>query len=137
MRTAFLLCVLALGACATPPLFEPREWTATVTGREGHEQARASVRAVVGPGTTAVAINLAGGTPNATHPWHVHSGTCASGGPIVGDPAAYPPLTPGSGGSAAATAALRVPLVPGSDYHVNVHLSPTQLGTVIACGDLR
>jgi superoxide dismutase, Cu-Zn family len=137
MKAAIIMLAVGIGACATVPIFEPREWNATLQGTAGHEEARATARAVTGPGNTAVAINLAGGMAGATHPWHIHSGTCATGGPIVGDPAAYPPLRPGSGGAAAATAALRVDLVPGQNYHVNVHHSPEQLATIVACGNLQ
>jgi hypothetical protein len=137
IRTLFLLVAgAALAACATVPLFEPREWNATVQPR-GEEQARASVRAVTTVNSTVAAINLAGGQPGATHPWHIHSGSCASGGPIVGDAGRYPPLRPGSGGTAAATATINVVLVPGQAYHVNVHRSPEQLAEIIACGDLQ
>jgi hypothetical protein len=124
------------GACATVPIFEPRDWSATVESRAGSD-VRATVRAASAPGQTGVAINLAGGQSGATHPWHVHAGTCASGGGIVGDPAAYPALQPNSAGAASATAILRVQLVPGDSYHVNVHRSPQALDEIIGCGDLR
>jgi hypothetical protein len=125
-----------LAACATVPVMAPRELTATVSPR-GDSEARASVRAVTGATTTVVAINFAGGVAGGTHPWHVHSGSCATGGPIVGEAGRYPPLRPGTGGTAAATTTINVVLAPGQNYHVNVHRSPEQLDQVIACGDLR
>jgi hypothetical protein len=72
-----------------------------------------------------------------THPWHIHTGTCATGGGILGDGAACPPLRPGSNGAASALAHIAVQLVPGDNYHVNVHRSPQALGEIIGCGDLR
>jgi hypothetical protein len=137
MRVLVLLAVIGLGACATVPIMEPQEWNANVTGTEAYQDARATARAVSGPIQTAVAINLAGGQAGGTHPWHIHEGTCASGGPIVGDADAYPMLRPGSAGTATATALVARVLVPGQNYHVNVHLSPTALGTIVACGNLR
>jgi hypothetical protein len=128
--------LLFMTACATVPIFEPREWTATVEPR-GDADVRANVRAATAPGQTAVAINLAGGEGGATYPWHIHRGTCATGGAIVGDPGAYPVLQPTTAGAATATAHLRVQLVPGEDYHVNVHRSPQALDQIVACGDLR
>jgi hypothetical protein len=137
MKAAVLIAGLFLGACATVPLFEPREWTATLTGTPGHEEVRASARAASGFGRTAVAINLAGGEAGGAHPWHVHTGACGSGGGIVGPANAYPLLRPGTGGSAAASAEVRVELMPDQQYHVNVHRSEAQMETIIACGDLR
>jgi superoxide dismutase, Cu-Zn family len=135
--TALVFGIVALsGACATVPIFEPREWSATVEPRGG-SSVRANVRAGTAPGQTAVAINLAGGETGGAHPWHVHRGTCATGGDIVGDPAAYPILRPTSAGAATATAHIAVQLVPGESYHVNVHRSAQALGEVIGCGDLR
>jgi hypothetical protein len=137
-----LLSLVSVGAatlalaCATAPIYEPREWNATLEPRAGSD-VRATVRAATAPGQTAVAINLTGGAAGGTHPWHIHRGTCATGGGIVGNPDRYPPLTPTSAGGASATAHIRVQLIPGEDYHVNVHRSPDRLDEVIACGNLR
>ncbi len=139
MRFAYapiLAAIAMVTACATVPVYEPREWNADVQP-VGDTEVRAAVRAVTAPGQTAVAINLAGGEAGATHPWHIHRGTCETGGPIVGDPAQYPPLRPTAAGGATATAHIRAQLVPGEDYHVNVHRSPELLQEVVACGDLR
>lgn len=95
--------------------------TATATAREGHIIA-----------TIAVTGAPAGGT----HPWHIHEGTCGSGGPIVGPPTAYPPLQVASNGAANAEAHLMLNLNEARAYHVNVHASPTELGNIVACGDL-
>lgn len=132
--TALLTCLGA--ACASAPVFEPREWSATVEER-GDSDIRANVRAASAPGQTAVSINLAGGQANATHPWHVHRGTCGNDQGIVGDPAAYTPLRPNSAGGASATAHILVQLVPGQSYMVNVHRSPQALNEIIGCGPLR
>jgi hypothetical protein len=137
-RAAFILTGVALAgaACATMPVFEPQEWSAEVEPRGGSE-VRANVRAASAPGQTAVAINLIGAETGGAHPWHIHRGTCASGGGIVGDANAYPVLRPTSAGAANATAYVRVQLVPGEPYHVNVHRSAQQLDQIIGCGDLR
>jgi hypothetical protein len=134
--TLILASVAAAAACATVPIYEPREWNATVDPRDD-SGVRATVRAATAPGQTAVAINMAGATAGGTHPWHIHRGTCATGGGIVGDANAYPALRPGAGGGATATAHIAVQLVPGEDYHVNVHRSPDALNEILACGNLR
>lgn len=136
-RTAVTAVLVGVGAaCATSPTFEPREWSASVEER-GDSDVRANVRAASASGQTAVSINLAGGQANATHPWHVHRGTCDNDQGIVGDPAAYAPLRPGSNGAASATAHLNVQLDPAQSYMVNVHRSPQALNEIIGCGPLR
>jgi hypothetical protein len=139
MRAGMVLALSAVSlaaACATVPVFEPRDWSATVEPRGGSE-VRANVRAGSMPGQTAVAINMIGGATGGAHPWHVHRGTCATGGAIVGDAGAYPVLRPTSAGAANATARINVQLVPGESYHVNVHRSAQALNEIIGCGDLR
>lgn len=135
-RTAVTALVVLAAACATVPVFEPRDWSATVEER-GDSDVRANVRAASAAGQTAVSINLAGGESNGTHPWHVHRGTCGNDQGIVGDPAAYTPLRPNSAGAASATAHIAVQLVPDGDYMINVHRSPQALNEIIACGELR
>jgi hypothetical protein len=138
MRLAIALVLGAglAGACATVPVFEPRDWNASVEPRAGSD-VRANVRAVSAPGQTAVSINLIGGESGGAHPWHIHRGTCATGGAIVGAADAYPLLRPTTAGAANAAAHIRVQLVPGENYHVNVHRSAAALNQIIGCGDLR
>jgi hypothetical protein len=132
--TALLICLGA--ACATGPVFEPSDWSATIEP-SGDSNVRANVRAAAAPGVTAISINLAGGDTNGTHPWHIHRGTCGDDQGIVGDPAAYTPLSPNSAGAASATANITVQLVPGENYMVSVHRSPDALGDIIGCAELR
>jgi hypothetical protein len=139
MRSGKVLVVVLTclaGACTTVPQYDTHEWSATL-GERLDSNVRANATAASSPGETTVSINLAGGQPGGTHPWHVHIGTCASGGGIAGAPSAYPALRPDPAGAATAVARLTVQLIPGDDYHVNVHRSPEALGDIIACGDLR
>ena len=82
-------------------------------------------------------VSIRGAVPNAHHPWHVHRGTCSTGGAIVGEAGSYPPLHVGADGTASAVATIGVALNEDERYHVNVHRSPTELNVIIACGDLR
>lgn len=85
---------------------------------------------------THVTITISGGTPGATYPWHVHEGKCGDASPpVVGPMSAYPPLVVGSDGTATAMAHFSPKLNEAKNYIVNVHASPTNLGTIIACGD--
>lgn len=88
-------------------------------------------------GSTAVTVRVEDATPGSEHPWHVHRGRCGSGGGIVGDASDYPPLEIGDEGSARAVATIDVQLVDDDPYHVNVHLSPQAMGTIVACGELE
>lgn len=82
-------------------------------------------------------VQITGGSPSALYPWHIHSGTCADGmTPIVGSPRLYTALGTSTDGSASLTADLPVTIDASQRYHVNVHASPTDMGTIVACGDL-
>ena len=88
--------------------------------------------------STMVTVNVSGASPNATLPWHIHEGKCGDASPpIVGDASAYPPISVGAGGTGSATAHVKVGLNEAKNYIVNVHASPTDLGTIVACGDFN
>ncbi len=86
---------------------------------------------------TRVDIDIRGAASNSMLPWHLHEGTCGSGGAIVGDPAAYTPLAVGLDGTASSETDIDVTLTPGADYHLNVHKSPSEIETIVACGELH
>ena len=88
-------------------------------------------------GQTTATVTLSGAPANGTHPWHLHSGTCAAKGPIVGPPAAYTPLTVDANGAARLEATLPFATPTTGSYSVNVHMSPTQMGMVVGCADLK
>lgn len=110
-------------------------WTGTISAQGG-----SSVSGTAS-GTTAndmshITVNIVGAQSGATHPWHVHEGKCTDAGPpIVGPPSAYPPLAVGADGRATAQAHLPTKLSEAKNYIINIHASPTNLGTIIACGD--
>ena len=155
MRTVTLtLALIAVAACSRTVKVETNPGDAKVDidlqkpgVAEGWKGSLAAVgaSAVTGTatGTTAndashVTVNVMGATAGATLPWHVHEGKCGDAGPpIVGDVSAYPPLVVGSDGRATATAHLNVKLNEAKNYIVNVHASPTNLGTIVACGDFN
>jgi Cu-Zn family superoxide dismutase len=84
-----------------------------------------------------VNLQISGGTPGATYPWHIHTGSCADGmTPIVGDPQLYTALGTSGDGTASLMATLPINLTANQRYHVNVHASPTNMGTIVSCGDL-
>jgi hypothetical protein len=81
-------------------------------------------------------VEITNAVPGGDHPWHVHQGQCGSNGPIVGSADAYRSLEVDKDGKASATADLALPMPRTGQYHVNVHASANNLGTIIACGNL-
>lgn len=138
-------------ATTTPPATQPPVGTISANAPAGAVATwRASLQSSNGssvsgmatvapsPGGSLATVNIESATPGAVHPWHVHNGTCLSGGGVVGPASAYDtPLTVSGGGRARATAQLPLTLDPSQSYHVNVHQSSSDMGTIVACGDLH
>jgi len=96
----------------------------------------ANVQWTIGDDLFTANVQIAGDAVGVVRPWHVHFGTCATGGDIVGPAGAYTPLTVGQDGAAQTTATVEFELDASAPYHVNVHESQIALTTLIACGDL-
>ncbi|MEX0778827.1 MAG: CHRD domain-containing protein [Balneolales bacterium] len=114
------------------------ELSTTITGTENFPElsGEGNVISLNNEFTANVTIN--GAEPDSEHPWHVHEGTCATGGGIVGPPDEYALLEVSDEGSAEATATIiGTGLSEDGNYHINVHLSADDLGTIIGCGDLN
>jgi superoxide dismutase, Cu-Zn family len=118
------------------PTKQGEDWKGTLRGQDMYTNVGGETTALVYEGETQSTVNITGATPGATHPWHIHEGDCGSGGPIVGNPSAYPPLVVGNDGTASASARITVQLNEAKHYFVNVHASPTNLATIVACGSI-
>ena len=119
------------------PLKKGEDWNARLAGKDAFPGVSATARAAVLNDETNVTITMTGGSAGTSYPWHVHTGTCATGGPIVGDAAAYPPISIGSEGRGEASARVPVKLNEATKYHVNIHRSFSDMGTIVACGNLE
>src|SRR5688572_2261014 len=77
------------------PLKKGEDWKATLAGRSGYESVtgRTDVRTL--GSETSITITLSGARSGAMLPWHLHDGTCDTGGPIVGPASAYAALVVG------------------------------------------
>ena len=102
------------------------------------ENARGTVKMALVNGTLTVMMDVSGLQPNSSHAAHIHSGSCASQGPVV-----HPLKTvvANATGSALETTVIKnVKAIPASGWYVNVHLTTdmsTQTGfDPIACGDV-
>jgi len=132
-----MAAVPAMGASAAAGGMSER-WTTTLEPK-GDSQVRgtASVMAGTSAGTMTAEITINGAAQNVSHPWHVHVGTCATGGDIAGPAGDYPPLNVDGSGNASVTTTVNIASPTSGDYHVNVHLSPAAMGTIVSCGDLK
>ena len=110
-------------------------WNATLNSLRG-SGISGTARAVSTGQETRVTLNIMGAAPRTAHPWHIHQGTCDSSGPIVGSAGAYPALLVGSTGQGQASTGVGITLNEAQNYHVNVHASANDMGTIVACGDL-
>jgi hypothetical protein len=113
------------------------EWTAAMRGKDGRKLSGAAAAKPTADGLgTDVTLTLDGDTPGATRPWHIHAGSCAKGGPVVGAARAYAPMSIDTKGRASAKATLAVVLADTATYYVNVHDAAAAMGIIVACGDL-
>jgi hypothetical protein len=155
MRIASIAAMaLAIAACSQTPKVETDPGSGRVdvdVERAGAaETFNANLASVGGSGVSGTAtardmddathatISIRGAQSGGTHPWHIHEGRCGDpNAPIVGAVSNYPPLSVGAGGTATAQAHVPADLNEAKNYIVNVHASPTNMGTVVACGDLN
>lgn len=115
----------------------PETYSATISA-VGGSTVTGTASGTTGNDVTNVTVNITGGTAGSTYPWHIHDGKCTdSGPPVVGAATAYPALVVGSDGRATATAQIAVGLNEAKNYIINIHASPTNLATIVACGDFN
>jgi hypothetical protein len=88
------------------------------------------------PKRTSVSVDYKGDVAGATRPWHVHVGSCAKPGPVLGDAKAYTPLTVSAAGAAKGKATLAMAMPEDGSYYVNIHESAANMSKIVACGDL-
>ena len=113
----------------------PEGWSARLAPMSG-SGISGSATGTTGHDMTHVTVNVMGARPGSTLPWHIHEGKCTDASPpIVGPPTAYPPLHVGADGRATAEVHLAMDLNEAKSYIINVHASPTNLGTIVSCGD--
>lgn len=87
-------------------------------------------------GSSKVVIHTSNATAGGVHPWSVRVGHCGSDNPVLGDLTAYPNLKVDKNGTAQESAMLSIPFPTSGSYSLEVRASPTNMGTVIACGNL-
>src|SRR5919206_2663052 len=149
---ALVVSLLALGACnpfRSKPAVEIKSgdvalssrWTAslaTPANLAGAMSVRGTAWMAPGRngGTTRAYVSISNAPPGGVYPWHVHRGQCGNDEGIVGPSDAYKPLRVSGDGTATADVTIPVETPTSGDYFVNVHASPDNLGTIVACGNL-
>jgi len=131
IAAALLAGTYVLGTTPSHPALEPK-WRALLEPAAGSKVRGGAIAEARGADSTRFTITIRDATPNATFAWHMHSGTCASPGGVVGS--GYPELHSGPGGTAEAAITLAVAPPSTGSYLVQVH-GPT--GTPISCGALK
>lgn len=150
MTAGLVVTSLTLAACGggRPVEINPQEhvvgtrWNATLAtpaALAGATQVKGTGWMGAGGGDstrTEAHVSIVNAVPGGRHPWHVHVGQCGNDQGIFGPAGAYEPLTVGGDGQAESTAELQVPPPTSGQYFVNVHASPNNMGTIVACGNL-
>lgn len=108
----------------------------TPAAMSGAVQVRGNASMVADGNRMLAHVNIENATRGGVHPWHVHRGRCGYDNGIVGPPSSYPPLKVSDKGTASSTASVDVPFPVQGEYFVNVHASPDNLQTIVACGNL-
>lgn len=138
LKTALTLAACsALTAFAAERVRRSTEWRAAVAGKDGRKvSGTATARPTTDGAGTDVVVTINGDTPGATRPWHVHAGSCAKAGPVLGGARAYPPMTIDRSGQGTASATIAMALSDTGAYYVNIHDAAAAMGIIVACGDL-
>jgi hypothetical protein len=126
---------IAALVCTVVAARMPMKWTATLAPQGGTSIAGTATVEPAG-GQSKATVTLTGGAPNATYPWHVHAGACGGNGKVVGPATAYTPLKTDTYGAAKVTVTLPFAAPDSGSYYVNIHKSPTDMGTIVSCGNL-
>lgn len=126
-----LLVTGAAIAQADPASEATRSVTYEVSPVDGSDISGTVFVGEYGPSTTIAVVSLDGTSAGDTHPAHFHQGDCGSGGGI------QVPLSAVDGATGMSVTLTDVPFgsIVESDLYLNVHRSPEQMQTIVACGE--
>jgi hypothetical protein len=136
-RIPAALLLLSVTSSLAFALVRHDAWEGMVMGKDG-SKIRGDIEMEKGakPKTTSVSVDYKGDVAGASRPWHVHVGSCAKGGAVLGDAAAYGVLKVSATGTAKAKITLAMAMPEDGSYYVNIHESAANMGKIVACGDL-
>jgi hypothetical protein len=141
--------VVVVGGChrsievnPSPAIPVSSRWTGTLASPEAlrgaveiHGSAWMAPPAMSDSTRTLISIQISNAAPGGVHPWGIHQGSCGNDQGIFGSDHAYPPLRVNSDGVASAHAQQTIPPPKTGQYFVEVLAAPSNMGTVIACGN--
>jgi len=123
------------------------KWKADLVPEKGSTVSGNATVEAHGADSTALTISIKGGEINKSYAWHVHQGSCAAGGPVIGLESSYPELQTSASGTAEASVTLGMAPPASGVNSVHVHpMVPTfKSGDTgkkftegsVACGDLK
>lgn len=133
---AALALVVSTASLATA-LGRHDAWEGMVLGSAGSKiRGDVAMSRGAAPKATIVSISYKQDVAGALRPWHVHVGSCAKPGPVLGDPSAYAALKVAPDGTTKGKATLALAWPSDGDFYVSIHESAANMRTIVACGDL-
>jgi hypothetical protein len=121
MTKIFGLALLAAGSTAALAVAGDKEWRADLMSKNGSTVVGSAEIDAKGTDSTRMEVKIKGGTARTEYAWHLHSGSCATDGPIVGDKMAYPKLMTDSSGAGEIDVNLAIATPVSGDHSVHVH----------------
>ena len=115
------------------------EYSVTVAGVSGSRIRGSGVITPSGKASEAktdITLKFDNDIAGASRPWHIHYGTCARSGTILGGARVYPIIKVDAKGTGKARLVLPIVFPDTGVFYLSIHESATNLSRVIACGDL-
>lgn len=84
----------------------------------------------------AVTLKFDNDVAGAERPWHIHHGTCAKSGAILGGARIYPVIKVDAKGTGSAKLTLPIVFPDTGVFYLSIHESARNMSKVVACGDL-
>jgi hypothetical protein len=128
--------IAAVVGLASVAIVAQMKWTAKLNPQGGSNVGGTVTVEGKGSSSTHATVSITGGDPGAVYPWHVHSGQCGGNGPVVGQGSAYKPITISKSGTGKVDITLPFAIPDNGSYYVNIHKSMSDMGTLVACGNL-
>lgn len=112
-------------------------WSGKIAGKDGSKiTGEATMKSTADDAGAEVNVMIMGDEAGVTRPWHVHIGSCAKGGGVLGGGKSYTPVAMDGSGHGMSKATLPIAVPDTGSYYVNIHESAGNMGKIVACGDL-
>jgi len=140
MRRVSALAFVVIAAVSTTAFVVSHaagSWKGKVAGKDDSKITGDASMAPTADGKgTEVSVMIMGDVGGSTRPWHIHMGSCAKGGGVLGGRQSYTPITVDGSGHGMSKAILAMVTPDTGSYYVNIHDSAGNMGKTVGCGDL-